>query len=272
MCRRLRAYTSCLRRQFTPVASRCTGGFEPEVRTLAASGLPSIAPERMRAVPREQPHVVQRQQRGHALAHRRERAQVEVAAVQVVPLHDVRDGAEPVDEARGAGKVEVLDAAQLAGQRAGVRGQAKRSAGGAEAAIREPPGEPPQRRLQRGVAAEPKRQPVIVRQHDDVRIAALLAPHDVPHPMPSGRVPAHEPAGDGGGAPAFINGADLCDREPARGGDARHAAFAGVLMPPSIRAIAAGTRRESSPGRSRGARRAARCRAGRCRVGWCTRS
>ena len=80
-----------------------------------------------------------------------------------------------------------------------------------EAAIGKMTREPPQRPLRRGISTQPERQPIVIGQHLDARIVAALAPDDVRDPVAAGGIAAHELAGDGGGAAAFVDGANLRD-------------------------------------------------------------
>src|SRR5215210_6578657 len=101
---------------------------------------------------------MQRQHGGNAGADVDQRAQIEVATLQVVAVHDVRTIIEPLEAACRGGKIKILESAAPRGPRPRMGRQPERSAEQAEAAMRKPTGQPPQTRLRNGVTGGPERQ------------------------------------------------------------------------------------------------------------------
>src|ERR1051326_3025165 len=140
------------------------GGKKREVGTVAAAAFPALASEREGAVAAHQPAVADVEDRRDAAAQLRQKTEVEVAAVQVVEVDDVRPLRRQVEQAPGAGEVDVLaptgrlEQTRWLGEKAGARG------GGADARD----GAPAVDRADDGVAR------VIVRDDDDVRIGGVL--------------------------------------------------------------------------------------------------
>jgi len=73
----------------------------------------------------ERPAVVKRQHRRHLPAEPRKGSQIEITAVEVVTVHEVRPRREHVEKVVGTGKLKVFPSPPLIQERSWMRGKPK---------------------------------------------------------------------------------------------------------------------------------------------------
>ena len=84
------------------------GRINRQVRALSAAICPALAIERMGAVPAEKPRIPCVENERHLPAELRQRAQIEVGAVQIMTMNDIGCLRRQVEEFPGAGEIKIF--------------------------------------------------------------------------------------------------------------------------------------------------------------------
>ena len=182
-------------------------GVALQIRALAAAVAPAFALAGVGAVAGQQPGVAQVQDEGDTLTQGRQLAEVEVAAMEVVAVDDIRwDGTE-VEEPRRAREVEVLEAPRPVRAPGGI-GKAVQAAGESRqpwvpvSAAAQPCGQGLQQSSRPGRQWRP-------RQLEDVGVGGGLLPDRQPGRVPTLAVGGEEGTRGALGAAATVGCAHL---------------------------------------------------------------
>jgi hypothetical protein len=125
----------------------------------------------------EGPAVVQRHDGRHLPAEPRQRPQVELPAVQVMTVDEIRARGWQIEEPVCTGKPEILSADVPSHKRVWMRRESKRAAERSEARTRKPARHGPQSSLEGQIARRAADRALVVRDLEDCRIGAATLPH-----------------------------------------------------------------------------------------------
>ena len=157
----------------------------------------------------DRPGVVQRHDGGHLPGEPRQRAQVEIAAVQVVTVDEVRARGRQIEEAVGSRKLEILSAHVLFDQRAWMRGEPKQPPQRSPSRAGKPTRHLPQPFLDGQIARHTPDRSVVIGDEEDSRVAAALLSHGHPSLAAARPIAPREVCGNRRGTASRLDCADL---------------------------------------------------------------